>query len=110
MIRWKDRRRERRKGLAMSADIKSLTAQANAIVCDLSEHGCRINNAGLTLQTGSRVLIRPLRSQSLLGTVRWSSSDAAGIEFDVPLHPALVAELISSHPDKYIEVALDIAA
>jgi hypothetical protein len=76
---------------------------------DLSSRGCRIFVAGLTLNIGQRIVVRPEGMEGLDATVRWAEADFAGIEFDRPLHSAVVDRLCRLHPDEE-SVMLEMAA
>jgi len=63
----------------------------------------------MELEPGRRIVLRPDGMEGLPGTVRWAGSEFAGIEFDDPLHPAIVDHLCRLHPDEE-RVALELAA
>jgi hypothetical protein len=91
-------RREDRKALDLSAKLKTSTYRKVVNVSDISEYGCRINEPWIYLQKGDRVAIRPELFGSLFATVKWANSSQVGIEFDSPLHPAVVNHLCCMHP------------
>lgn len=105
-----DKRKDVRKELAMETDFHSLLEKMTVAVCDISENGCRLDVSGLILQAGNRVMLRPEGFEAFLGTVKWVSNEKAGVEFDTPLHPAVVDHLCRMHPDANNIVSLDIAA
>ncbi len=90
-------RKDQRQGLVMRASFRSLAREAIVIVSNLSINGCRIELERHCLQEANRVKLKPEGFESFLGTVRWSTMDSAGIEFDRPLHPAIVDHLCRQH-------------
>ena len=82
----------------------------DVLVTDLSRHGCRICAGTLWLPAGQMIILRLTGLESLLGTVRWSRDGEAGIEFERPLHPAIVEHLERVHPDGNALIAIDLAA
>lgn len=107
---WKERRKNERQTVAMSVGLRIKSTQQPANVCDISENGCQLDNAGLELNLNNRVLIRPYGFQSFLGTVIWVSNGRAGVEFDTPLEPSVVDDFCRIYPDDRKTVMLDIAA
>lgn len=91
-------RREDRKALDLSAKFKASTYRMVVNVSDISEYGCRVNEPGVDLERGDRVAIRPELFGCLFATVKWANSSQVGIEFDSPLHPAVVDHLSCMHP------------
>ena len=106
----KERRRRIRRYLAMPAGIKSSFKHGIAELCDLSELGCRLDNVDIALELGNRILIKPPKSESFLGTVKWVSKGQAGIEFDEALQSASVENFCRMYPDSKSDVQLDVAA
>jgi hypothetical protein len=107
---WKERRKKERKTLAMRASLRIKFTQQPATISNISENGCRLDIGGLELHPDNRVLIRPDKFQSLLGTVKWVSNGMAGVEFDTPLEPSVVDHWCRIYPDDGKAVMLDIAA
>ena len=103
-------RKEERQSLAMNAKFKGQQDRRDVLVTDLSRHGCRIFGQSLWLLAEQRVILRPQGLESLLGTVRWSLESEAGIEFESPLHPAIVDHLCRLNPEQNAVVAVDLAA
>ncbi|MGE3691596.1 MAG: PilZ domain-containing protein [Novosphingobium sp.] len=103
------RRREDRKPLAMNALCRTGAERKTVKLWDLSSRGCRIFMTGMNLCEGQRIVLRPDGMESFDATVRWASDDFAGIEFDRPLHPAVVDHLCRLHPDED-RIALELAA
>ncbi|MDF2637379.1 MAG: PilZ protein [Novosphingobium lindaniclasticum] len=64
---------------------------------DLTAEGCCVRNAGIALLVGMRVVIRAREFESLTGIVRWLSGEFCGVEFDRPLHRAVVDHLVHLH-------------
>jgi len=89
-----DERRSRRLGLAMPARCRMLSGfTEDVVIRDISEGGCRVASAVLRLRAGDRVLLRPPGMEGLAGIVRWFEHGEAGIEFERPLHVAVVEHL-----------------
>jgi hypothetical protein len=91
-------RREDRKALDLSARLKTSAFRMEVKVSDISEYGCRLNEPWIYLQKGDRVSLKPELFGSLFATVKWANSSQVGIEFDSPLHSAVVDHLCSMHP------------
>ena len=105
-----DRRKEPREHLAMPAKLSRLSHDLSGIVRDLSTAGCKIEVAGLQLEPGNRVLIRPRGFESLLGDVIWSKDGQAGIQFDEALDTTQVGLFCRLYPDPATAIMLDVAA
>jgi hypothetical protein len=93
-----DRRRYSRHtvqiGGGLSANIRpSLPIQ----VTDLSVGGCGIEH-GNHLEAGTRVWIKLPGLESLPARIAWAVDGRAGLAFDNPLHPAVVAHLTGGKP------------
>lgn len=61
---------------------------------EISLTGCQIGVREGLLTEGRYVVIKAQGLEGLPGTVRWSLGEAAGIEFEQPLHPAVLAHLL----------------
>lgn len=105
-----ERRKHHRSSLAMPARVRRLSVSQTATVRDLSQTGCKLETAGFSLIVGNRVLVRPPRFESLLGTVIWSQGRQAGVKFDDTLDQSTVEQFCSQFPDLDLSVLLDIAA
>lgn len=90
-----DRRRYLRQpaniGAGLSANIRPST---EVIVTDLSPGGCGVRTEW-ELETGARVWIRFPGLESAPARVAWAEGRQAGLCFDHPFHPAVVARLVS---------------
>ncbi|QDZ06211.1 PilZ domain-containing protein [Sphingomonas panacisoli] len=65
---------------------------------NLSAGGCAINAPG-TFLVGARMFVTIANFQSFAGKVVWRNEDGRfGIEFDTPLHPAIVDHIARSNP------------
>ncbi|QKR99770.1 PilZ domain-containing protein [Sphingomonas sp. CL5.1] len=91
-------RKEQRHALELGAQFRVRTGRRDVLLTDLSRHGCRIVAPGLHLPVGQNILLRPKSLESLAATVRWWENGAGGVEFDLPLHPAVVDHLCRLHP------------
>jgi len=94
----------------MNAKVRAQQDRRDVLVTDLSRHGCRICAQTLWLPAGQMIVLRPAGLESLLGTVRWSRDGEAGIEFERPLHLAIVEHLQRLHPDGDALIEIDLAA
>lgn len=92
--------REARKPLVIDARCTTAEMLRDVTVTDLSRKGCRIKTNGLELRVGESVAVRLEGLESLLATVRWIDGQFMGIEFDYPLHSAVVDHLCRIHPCK----------
>lgn len=87
-------RSDRRLTLAMPARCRMLSGfTEDVVVRDVSQGGCRIASRVMNLRPGDRVLLRPPGMESLVGAVRWCEGGEAGVEFEHPLHVAVVEHL-----------------
>lgn len=104
-----EKRSADRQALSMAANFLSLERDRSvALVSDLTIQGCKIDRASSRLDSGNRVIIRPEGFEGFHGTVKWVSDSFAGVEFDQPLHPAIVDHLCRLHPGHPTEVRLDV--
>ncbi len=108
MFFW-ERRKVPRQTLAMPVRLRKLAFNRPATVSDLSTLGCKLDLDDLTLDVGNRVLIRPNGLESLLGTIVWSQSRFAGVQFDEPLRQVVVDRFCELFPETKSRVELDIA-
>ena len=66
-------------------------------ISDISDEGCCLRVTGIALLVGMRLVIRPREIAGLTGIVRWRSGEFCGVEFDRPLHGAVVDHLVRLH-------------
>lgn len=86
-----DRRRYLRHSTHFGAGLAAnIRPSSKVTVTDLSVGGCGIRT-DLHLEPGTRVWIRLPGLESVPARVAWSDSGAAGLAFDLPFHPAVVA-------------------
>lgn len=85
-------------------------ARMDVSLSDISSSGCGITGPNLQLAVGQKVVLRPEGLESLPGTIRWISETGGGIEFEHPLHLAVVDHLCRMHPDERATIAIDLAA
>ena len=91
-------RQDDRYPVELSANCRSCNGlRDEGWITDISPHGCRVRAGGLFVQVGMRVTVRPAGLEALLGTVRWIEGVTAGIEFDSPLYPPVVAHIAARH-------------
>jgi hypothetical protein len=74
-------------GAGLSANIRPST---NVTITDLSVAGCCLTT-DWALEAGARVWIRLPGLESAPARVAWCEDRRAGLAFDHPLHPAVVA-------------------
>ena len=103
-------RKESRKGLNMAAAFRTAMDRTTVEVSNISERGCQIANAYGPLQVGSRVMLRPEGFESFVGTVRWCAYGKVGVEFESPLHPAIVDHLCQKYPQNAATMGMQLAA
>lgn len=85
-----DRRRFARSAVHVHAQFGAPERPSTpAVVTDLSTGGCGIETQAF-LNEGDRVWIKLPALESWPGRVVWTSVGRAGLEFDRPLHPAIV--------------------
>ena len=90
-----ERRRTPRLALALPAQLRERGNSAESVqLVDLSAHGCRIETA-VELSAGSFVWLKLPGLETIWCRVMWSRPAFAGLEFDVPLHEAVVERLAS---------------
>lgn len=93
-----ERRQEPRKRLYLNAMVRINTlAPINAVVYDLTAHGCGIAAKAQPRGRGAKVYLRPNGMEAILGTVQWVSTGKFGIAFDAPLYAPVVDHLLRVH-------------
>lgn len=103
-------RKESRQALALDGALRSRHDVRAVVITDLSRSGCRVQGAGLASMIGERIILRPLGLESLEGFVRWASEGVSGVEFERPLHAAVVDHLCRMHPGLKLTASLSMAA
>lgn len=92
-------RKDKRQPLALPVECRSsLGGAADGEIHDLSEHGCRIDLSRGQLSAGQAVALRQEPLEAIAGMVRWTEGSALGIEFQHPLHFAVVNHLAANNP------------
>lgn len=87
---------EARRAVGLLGKVRwSVSLRADVYLLDLSLRGCRIQFAAEPMSVGTAVFIRPADLCTLRSTVRWSTAYAMGLEFDHPLHPAVLEHLVT---------------
>ncbi|WP_338465765.1 PilZ domain-containing protein [Novosphingobium sp. ZN18A2] len=66
---------------------------------DISEHGCKIDLFSGSAEPGNFVTIKLDGMESWAGEVRWAEDSIVGVQFQRPLHPAIVEHLSQSQPE-----------
>ncbi|MBX9860721.1 MAG: PilZ domain-containing protein [Sphingomonas sp.] len=83
------RREGERARVMMVASIRERSATAhNAVINDLSLHGCQVSN--IFLRAGKPVWVRFGNLAPIEATVMWARGDQSGIRFNQALHPAVL--------------------
>jgi hypothetical protein len=92
-----DRRRYQRTPVSIGAGLGSAQDRpsTDVTVVDLSEGGCGIESSAW-LEAGARVWLKLPGLQSWPARVAWADGVRAGLEFDQPLHPAVVGRYRSA--------------
>lgn len=67
---------------------------------DLSRHGCKIA-IHFPLRLSERILLRIPGLEAIAAYVCWIEGFVAGVEFERPLHPAVLEHLLSSLPNEH---------
>lgn len=75
-------------------------------VTELSTLGCKLVIRTGALSQGQRVVIKPKDIEGLAGVVKWVADINAGIEFDQPLHQAIVDHLLAGPPQTGADKAI----
>lgn len=68
-----------------------------ALMYDLSTKGCSLVT-NMPLRTGGKILVRIPGLEFWSATVVWRREEAAGVEFEKPLHPAVVEHYAKFYP------------
>ena len=85
-----ERRRVTRIALSLAASLRERGRTAVAVsLVDLSTHGCRIE-LGSDLEPGSWVWLKLPGLEARYSRIAWCRGCFAGVEFEVPLHDAVV--------------------
>jgi len=93
-------RREDRQRLDLTAQCRMSDGKRELSISDISSSGCRLAVGVSSIPVDQRVILSPRGLESLAGTVKWCSDGYAGIEFDRPIHVAVVDHLCRLYPDK----------
>lgn len=67
-----------------------------ADLIDISEGGCKLQASSGFASVGDRVTIRMNGINAPLGTVVWADNKMAGVEFENPMHIAMLDHLCAS--------------
>ena len=92
--RAQDQRRFARMAVNVSAGLGAADRPSSAVtVTDLSSHGCGIE-VDSHVEPGARVWIRLPGLESWSARVAWARDGRAGLEFDRPMHQAVVGRYL----------------
>jgi hypothetical protein len=89
-----ERRRTSRQGLALECTVRERSRTAiPATASDFSASGIGIRSHFSALP-GNHIWVKVNGLESLSGRVAWSNGSVAGIEFEIPLHPAVTQRFV----------------
>lgn len=95
-------RKDPRRPLNAKAVIRnSRQGRIGGQVIDISENGCKLDLFDTAVEVGQTVTIKLDDLESWAGSVRWVNGQIVGVQFDLPLHSAVVDHLSK----KRLEVA-----
>ena len=103
-------RREDRQRLTMKAQCRLPDNKWEVSISEISAGGCRLAVGMFGLPVDQKIILSPSGLDSLLGTVKWCADGYAGVEFDKPLHVAIVDHLCRRYPDKDVQIPFRLAA
>lgn len=81
----------------------NVSLRADVSLLDISLHGCQISFGAAPMLVGTVVFIRLADSCTLRSAVRWSNAFGMGLEFDHPLHPAVLEHLVTVSEWTYLQ-------
>ncbi len=88
-------RKDERRRLNTKATIRdSRQGCVGGQVIDISENGCKLDLFACSVERGQKVTIKLTNMESWTGSVRWVNGQIVGVQFDMPLHSAVVDHLI----------------
>jgi hypothetical protein len=97
-----------RKPLSMNAKFKTTRGFQIVALSALSVAGCKIETIYMSVTVGQKVTLRPEGMEGLPAIVSWTTGQAAGLNFEAPLHPAVVEHLCKTHPDESRPIEMDV--
>ncbi len=90
-----ERRAKDRREARLTGKIRRTTgAREEVRLLDLSPGGCRLD--GASYKVGEKVWISIGGLTPIEGQVRWVSGEAAGLQFQAPLYPAMADHLVNT--------------
>lgn len=81
----------------VSLKLYGSSRSSRALMYDLSTKGCSLVT-NMKLRTGGKVLVRIPGLEFWSATVMWRREEAAGVEFEKELHPAVVEHYAKYYP------------
>ena len=99
-------RREERRNLEMYAKLRTSHECIVVQIRNITQYGCQILGNWVFLKQNTRIMLRPDGFESFASTVRWVLPEKAGIEFDRPLHPAVVDHLCLLYPAPHCHIEI----
>lgn len=92
-----DRREDRYQIVLMGHCSNGVGGRSTAEISDLSTHGCKVRTSRTLLKKDATVWIKLGSRDPLKGDVRWHKEDFAGVEWENPLHPAILDHIYAAH-------------
>lgn len=92
-----DRREDRFKIVLSGHCSDGAGRRSSAQISDLSTHGCKVRTASVLLAQDATIWIKLGGRDQLKAQVRWHKADLAGVEWENPLHPAILDHIYAIH-------------
>ena len=92
-----EQRRFGRVESSTSVSVRGREGREDGMIVNLSAGGCAITALGYYAE-GSRIFVMIPNFQSFAGKVVWAREGRVGVEFEVPLHPAVVDHIARLSP------------
>ena len=90
-------RRETRHDIELPGELRQRADRTNAVLCDISAHGCCISGFEGYVSLHAPVHIRPRGMEPMLAWVRWLRGDEIGCEFARALYGPVLDYLVARH-------------
>jgi hypothetical protein len=87
---------EPRHDITIIGRIYTVSGSREVTVLDLSERGCRFNDATGSLSSGTRLTIKIGPVGPVEAEVKWREANAVGIAFATPLYPSVMRHIRDS--------------
>lgn len=93
-----ERESPRRPFEAAARVVSSTKGKVGGKLIDISEGGCKIALFDASVRPGHKITIKLQSLELWVGYVRWTRGAVAGVNFERPMHSAIVDHLSRSHP------------